>query len=360
MSIVFLCWRDIVDPNDANDAEYVRRCASYLAGEGYDVQLLTPRRSWAGTRNVVDGVAIERHGVVTLPLHAVWRGLHSIKNSDLVIDVINGPPWATPIYARNRLAVILQRYATVYRCEFGAGLGGLLGWVESCLLPIYKNTLIVTLSRSIKESLLKLGLKSQNIHVVEPGIDLAKYRPSKKAARPLLLYVGCLKRYKGLELLLRAFATVRRSHRDVQLFVGGCGGYEDDLRTLARRLDIQNSVWFLGYMSDEEKISLLGKAHALVVPSVCEGWETAAIEAAACGTPTVATWVDGLRDSVVHGETGLLIPEGDVHALSSAIHRILEDEPLRKKMSMKAVEWASRFDWSKKLEQFAGVVKLVA
>ena len=89
----------------------------------------------------------------------------------------------------------------------------------------------------------------------------------------------------------------------------------------------------------------LQAAWAAVQPSPKEGWGLTVVEAAACGTPVVATDAPGLRDSVRRDETGLLVPFADDAAMADALIRILTDSALRARLTGAAVEWASRFRW---------------
>jgi len=104
-------------------------------------------------------------------------------------------------------------------------------------------------------------------------------------------------------------------------------------------------VSFLGFLPAAEKTRRLQSAWALVQPSPKEGWGLTVVEAAACGTPAVATDAPGLRDSVRRDETGLLVPFADDAALAEALVRVLADDGLRARLSRAAVAWAANFRW---------------
>ena len=110
-------------------------------------------------------------------------------------------------------------------------------------------------------------------------------------------------------------------------------------------MGIAASVRFTGFISEAEKIALLGQAAVVVNTSEKEGWGMTVIEGNACGTPNVSTNVPGLRDSVRDGETGLLTPYGDVNALGDAVVRLLTDSQLRARMVERGLDWARRFSW---------------
>src|SRR5207247_2040670 len=103
---------------------------------------------------------------------------------------------------------------------------------------------------------------------------------------------------------------------DLTLEIAGQGDDRPRLEGLARELKLGDAVRFLGFVSEEEKRRLLRRAWAVVYPSPKEGWGISNVEAAACATPALASDSPGLRESVRHGETGFLVPHGDLRALA--------------------------------------------
>jgi glycosyltransferase involved in cell wall biosynthesis len=99
-------------------------------------------------------------------------------------------------------------------------------------------------------------------------------------------------------------------------------------------------------VGEEEKLRLLRRAWLHVLTSSKEGWGISNLEAAACGTPSVSTDVPGLRESVLHGETGLLVPHGNVPALADAIGGLIRDPTARERLGRQARAFAERFSWN--------------
>jgi glycosyltransferase involved in cell wall biosynthesis len=106
-------------------------------------------------------------------------------------------------------------------------------------------------------------------------------------------------------------------------------------------------VAFHGFVSEERKIDLMRAAWANIFPSPKEGWGITVIEAAACGTPSVASNSPGLRDSVWHGETGFLVPHGEVDALAARMVELADSPPLVERLGSRARRFAEGLTWER-------------
>ncbi len=107
----------------------------------------------------------------------------------------------------------------------------------------------------------------------------------------------------------------------------------------------------MGFISQDEKVDLLRRGWAAVYPSPKEGWGLTNIEAAACGLPAVASDSPGLRESVAHEKSGLLVRHGDVGAWAEALRRIACDESLRRRLREGAIEFAAQFGWDRAADE---------
>jgi glycosyltransferase involved in cell wall biosynthesis len=115
---------------------------------------------------------------------------------------------------------------------------------------------------------------------------------------------------------------------DAHLLVGGKGGHLEKMKSLVRQLDLERNVTFLGFVPDEQLNTLYNQARCVVVPSIFEGFGITVIEAIAAGTRVVGTDVDGIREILLSGEYGRLVPYGKHQALADAIIAEL-NEPKR-------------------------------
>jgi glycosyltransferase involved in cell wall biosynthesis len=189
--------------------------------------------------------------------------------------------------------------------------------------------------------------------VVHNGIGITPLeKVPPKESNPVLVFVGRLVRSKHPEHAIRAFDQIKVDLPDAELWILGEGYLRPRLERIAG-----DGVKFFGRVQDEEKFDLLKRAHVLLAPSVREGWGISVIEANAMGTPAIGYAVPGLRDSIVHEKTGLLVSPQNPRALAEAVKRILSDDRTVEKFSMNALQWSRGFRWDRSAEEFHGFLE---
>jgi glycosyltransferase involved in cell wall biosynthesis len=184
--------------------------------------------------------------------------------------------------------------------------------------------LVIAASTALAESARELGAAS--VEVIPSGVDVPA-EIGEEATPPHILYAGRLSPEKGVEELLSAT-------RGLELVIAGDGPLRDRVPGA------------LGFVPHDELQRLYGRAAVVACPSRREGFGVACLEAMAHGRPVVATNVGGLRDLVVDGETGLLVPARNGEALRNALERLLGDRELRRTLGLAGRERAlERFSW---------------
>ncbi|MGH7544779.1 MAG: glycosyltransferase family 4 protein, partial [Gemmatimonadota bacterium] len=228
-------------------------------------------------------------------------------------------------------------------------------WTAERLLPrVYAGIPVQAVSESTADDLVARGLARGRISVIHNGVDLERFRPDPRVPKfeaPAFLYLGRLKRYKGLEGILDVVAEIVGQGEAVYWIVAGKGDHERVLRKRVRTMRLRTVVELRGFVSEEEKIELLRRAWAVLYPSPKEGWGITNLEAAACGTPVIASDSPGLRDSVRPGVSGLLVPHGDRDAWVRAILRLVWEPGLRERLSRGAREFAQGFSWDRAADE---------
>jgi glycosyltransferase involved in cell wall biosynthesis len=268
---------------------------------------------------------------------------------DVVIEDINKIPCFTPWWTKAKVAVIVPHlFGTTAFREASLPVALAVVALESLVPAVYGRSRFVAISESTRDDLARRGIAPARVTVVHCGLDHGSYHPDpavKKSAAPTVLYIGRVRRYKGVDWVMRALPGVLARVPGARLVVVGDGPYLPALKRAARRMGVEGAVEFAGFLPLAEKVRRLREAWVLVQPSPKEGWGLTVVEAGACGTAVVAADSPGLRDSVRDGETGLLVPWGDDTRLADALALVLEDGALRERLGAAGIAWARHFQW---------------
>jgi len=358
--VVFLVWRDTGHPDGGGSEVYVERISSELCRRGYDVTIVCADHPNAPSDEVRGGVRFRRRGGrLTVYLRALAYLLsRDGRRADVVIDVQNGLPFFSPL-VRHRAVVVLVHH--VHREQWKMiypGVRGRFGWwIESRVAPrLYRGRPYVTVSDASAADLVELGVMPAQINVIQNGIDPAR-SPIQEQRRPTpsLCVLSRLVPHKQIEHALVAVAALRSEMPTLRLDVVGEGWWRSHLEELTARLGIADIVTFHGHTGDATRDAVLGKAWVLLVPSVKEGWGIAIMEAATHGVPAIAyAGAGGVRESVLHGRTGLLAD--DLDDLVRVTRLLLTDEHLRARIGTAARERARDFDWTSSAEKFGQLI----
>ena len=345
-----LAWRDLDDPEAGGSELHIDRIAAHWAQAGVEVTMRTSAA--AGQPEVVqrNGYRVirrsGRHSVFPAAAAAELTGRHGPR--DGLIEIWNGMPFGSPVWARGPRVVFLHHlHGVMWHGAFPSNprLARLGRFMEHHIAPLaYRRVPIVTLSSSSRDELVdELGFASDRVSVVPPGIS-ERYQPGRPlAADPTILVVTRLMPSKRVDEVVRAVADLRDSVPAVRLEVVGSGRELSALEDLARQRGITDAVHFLGRVSDDELLDAYGRAWVVASASLREGWGMTLTEAAATGTPAVATDIPGHRDAVDDQVSGLLVPED--RPLTDALRQVLTDEGLRSRLSTGALIHAQRFSW---------------
>ena len=268
---------------------------------------------------------------------------------DLVVEDINKVPCFSSVWTKAPVAVIVPHLfgATAYH-EADPAIATYVVALERLIPAAYRTSRFVVNSESTRDDLVGRGVPRERVAVVHCGMNHDRYSVDPavaKAAEPTLVFIGRLRRYKGLDWVLRTLPRVRERVPGVKLDVIGDGPWQEALVRQAKVEGLADVVRFHGFLPPAEKVRRLREAWALVQPSPKEGWGLTVIEAGACGTAVVAADSPGLRDSVRRDETGLLVPYGDEAALADALGRVLGDAALRERLASAGTRWAAGFRW---------------
>ena len=360
MRILAVNWQDLENPQAGGAEVHFFEIFGRIAAAGHAVTLVTSGWPGAAPRATVQGLDVRRvggrHSFALLGRGAVRRALREAA-WDVVVEDINKLPLFLPTVTRLPVYVIIPHlFGTTAFREAAWPVAAIVWLAEKPIPRVYRRAAFHAISDSTRDDLVARGVSADRIHVIYPGVDAARLTPQPEGTRtrnPTFLYVGRLKRYKGVETAIRAVGLARQGGSPVELAIAGQGDDRPRLERLTAELGLTDAVRFLGFVSEDEKRTLLRRSWATVFPSPKEGWGITNVEAAACGTPAVASDSPGLRESVRHEETGLLVPGDDPAALADALQRLARDSALVARLGRGGRAFAESLSWQRAATQTA-------
>jgi glycosyltransferase involved in cell wall biosynthesis len=350
--ILAVNWLDRENPQAGGAELHFFEIFRRLVSRGHSVTLVCSGFTGAAPHTVIDGIAVRRvAGRYTFAVAArrAVRAALAEGPWDVVVEDINKLPLYLPWLTDLPLYVIVPHLfgATAFR-EASWPVATIVWLAERPVPAVYRRAAFHAISESTREDLVRRGIPREHIRVIFPGVDATWFTPDtngRRAPTPRFLYVGRLKRYKGVEVALRALAEAKARGQALQFDIAGDGDDRPRLERFVRAAGLDRQVRFLGFVDETVKRDLLRGAWAVVFPSAKEGWGIVTVEAAACGTPAVAADSPGLRESVRHEDSGILVPHGDARALADALIRVAGDTALVERLGQGARRFAEGFSW---------------
>jgi glycosyltransferase involved in cell wall biosynthesis len=347
MHILVLCDRDWTHPQGGGSAANLREQSARWVEWGHRVSFLACSYPGASAREVVSSrMTLHRVGTrSTVFPRAIWRQARGlVPDADVVLEVINGVTFLTPLWLRTpRVALMNHRHWLHYQLEMGRVRGATAAFALETvpLRALYRHTPFIAVSKSTARELEELGVPAELITVNYTGLDADAYGLGDRARDPTILYLGRIKRYKHIEVLLGVLDAVPSA----VLEIAGDGDHRPELEHAIAGRGLTRRVRLLGPVDEATKRELLRRAWVHATASRCEGWCLAVMEAAASGTTTAALHVGGLPESVVHGSTGLLAAD-DAELVANTV-RLLTDHALRERLAKAAFARAQAFSWDR-------------
>ncbi len=358
MRILVVNWQDRENPEAGGAEVHLHEIFGRLAARGHDVHLLASGWRGAAPTGQLDGITVHRvssrYGFV-FQGRGAFRQLAAALRPDVVVEDVNKVPLNLPAVWNGPFALVVPHLfgATAFR-ELPAPVAALVWAAERPMPRVYARAWVHAISAATRDDLVARGFAAERVRVIYPGVDTARFAPDPSVPRdaaPTFLYVGRLKRYKQVDVAIRALAGVRARIPAARLLIAGTGDDRARLERAAREAGVSEAVEFLGFVSEDRKLDLYRRAWAVVLPSLKEGWGITNLEAAGCGTPAIAADNSALRESVRDGVTGYLVPTGDAAALSAALARIAGDPATRSRLGAGARAFAETFSWERTADE---------
>ena len=357
LRILIVSYRDLRHPEQGGAEVIIHEVYRRLRERGHEVTFLTSRFPGGADRDEIDGMAVHRIGNLYNFNFQTSRYIRKefADKVDVVVEDLNKLPFYTP--ALTRLPVLVNvphLFGTTVFQQAAFPLAAYVYLQERLIPRVYRNCEFQVLSESTRRDLESRGIPKDQLHVIRTGIDHDFYRPAERNGSqpgPYLLYLGRLKKYKCIEYPIEVLAELAREHPGVEYWIAGDGDYGEALAARAREKGVADRVKLLGYVEGKEKQDLLARARVLCYTSPKEGWGLSVIEANAVGVPCVASDSPGLCEAVRDGETGYLVPHGDLSALRNRLGELLGDADRWDQMSRRGIEWAQEFHWDRMTDE---------
>lgn len=351
-------WQDRLNPQAGGAEVHLHEIMGRLAARGHEIHLLASRWRGGALLELVDRIIVHRissrYGFV-FKARGEFRALAAELQPDVVVEDVNKVPLNLPwLWSGPFVLLVPHLFGTTAFRELPAPLAAIVWGAERPMAWVYRRAAVHAISASTRDDLVARGFRPDAIRVIYPGVDTVRFAPSPavpRAAVPTFLYVGRLKRYKQVDVAIRALARVRASVGEARLLIAGTGDDRARLERVAAAAGVAGAVEFLGFVTEERKLELYRTAWAVLLPSLKEGWGITNLEAAGCATPAVAADNSALRESVKDGVTGYLVATGDAVALADRLARLAGDPALAARLGSGARAFAESLSWERTAQE---------
>ena len=341
-----LAWRDLDDPDaggsEVHADEFMRRWAE----AGLDITHRTSAAIGLPATATRNGYQIIRRGsrYSVFPRAVSSELVRRMGTYDALVEVWNGVPWMSPVWSHKpRITFLHHVHGPMWDQLLPRPLAGVGRALEARFAPpFYRRTLTLTPSESTRGDLLGLGFRPDRVIAVNNGVDEVFHPGGQRCESPLVVCVGRLAPVKRQDQLIEAAVIARRRVPNLQLMIAGDGPLRPSLEARIAAHDAQGWITLVGRLNHVELLDVYRRAWLVSSASLVEGWGLTITEAAACGTPAVATDVSGHRSSIVDGVTGVLTP---LETLGDTIADVLLDRDRHAQLGAAALARARTLTW---------------
>jgi glycosyltransferase involved in cell wall biosynthesis len=261
-----------------------------------------------------------------------------------LVEVWNGVPWFSPMWCHKpRITFLHHVHGPMWDQLLPGPFAAMGRTIEARIAPpFYRRTLTLTPSDATRDELLHLGFRPDRVRAVPNGVEDVFHPGGQRAEVPTVVCVGRLAPVKRQDELIEAAVIAKRRVPDLQLIIVGEGPLKPVLEARIAGHHAHDWIHLPGRLTHDQLVDVYQRAWMVSSASLAEGWGLTLTEAAACGTPAVATDINGHRSSVVNGVTGSLVP---LEQLGHEMAELLLDHPRREAMAAAALARARTLTW---------------
>ncbi len=365
--ILWFTWKDKKNMASGGAEIVNEELAKRLVADGHQVILLVAGVDGAPDREERDGYTVIRVGNRWSVYWEAYRYYqkHLVGWPDLVIEEVNTIPFLTHLYIKDIKIIYLFyqlcREIWFYQMFFP------LNWIGYWLEPFYLRRMatnrftVLTESKSARDDLARYGFDKALTHIFSIGLEIqpvTDLNRIKKYDQPTLLSLGAIREMKRPHLQIAAFEIAKQSVPNLKMKIAGLGfrPYFHKVMKLIEESPYRQDIEYLGKVKQTQKMELMQRAHLIAVTSVKEGWGLIVTEANSQGTPAVVYDVDGLRDSVIDGQTGLIAQENSPAGLAKAMVKLLTDQKKYHTLRQQAWQHSRGMTFDNGYQQFISIL----
>ncbi|MEP7047279.1 MAG: glycosyltransferase family 4 protein [Ilumatobacteraceae bacterium] len=341
-----LAWRDLDDPDAGGSEVHADEFMRRWAAAGLEITHRTSAAAGQPATATRHGYKVVRRGsrYSVFPRAVASESVRRMGRYDALVEVWNGVPWMSPLWCHKpRITFLHHVHGPMWDQLLPRPFAGVGRAMEARLAPpFYRRGLTLTPSEATRQDLLGLGFHADRVVAVNNGVDPMFTTGGRRNETPLVLCVGRLAPVKRQDELIEAAVVAKRRVPDMRLVIIGDGPLRPALEARVAAYGAADWISFAGRLSHAELVEHYQRAWLVSSASLAEGWGLTLTEAAACGTPAVATDVSGHRSSVVDGVTGVLVP---LDRLGQTIADVLLDGSRRTQLAEAALIRARTLTW---------------
>ncbi|MFS8213467.1 glycosyltransferase family 4 protein [Paenibacillus sp. S29] len=361
--VLLLSWRDIRSPKSGGAEIFTHEMLKRSQQGRFQFIHFSPQFEGMSEHEVIDGITYIRKGNIYSVIYYAMRYYRRHRRKiDYVINQANTHQFFTRFWveASKRIFFIHQLTREIWfeNAKFPLNVIGF--HMEPLMLKLARKDRTLTVSPSTRYDLLKLGFHPDRVHLLPEGIEFDHWPREQfltKESNPTFMYAGRFVKYKGIDLVVEAFGQLKEKFPQAMLWIAGKTDktyVAEQLLPIMKRYGLtygepdeqgqsQADITFYGFVSAEHKLELMSRAHALVFPSLREGWGLTITEAAAVGTPSIVSNSPGLVDATDFGKSGYLCFHGDIRGLSEQMERAAKGGEDYMAIRERAYQYALRF-----------------
>ena len=235
-----------------------------------------------------------------------------------------------------------------------------------------ESSCIIANSYFTKNKIINLGIKSNKIKVIYPGVDMLNFSSEEninyfkkyKNFKPILLTIARLEKRKNHKKIIYAVHDLVKEFQNLLYLIAGDGREMKKISKLIDKLNLKKNVKILGKVNERDKTFLFKISDLHVMPTILdkrslsiEGFGISYIEAGLYGIPSISSGLGGTKESVINGKTGIICNPNNVSSIKDSIKKVLINKKMYKKMSVNSKNFSKKFLWKNIIKNYLNLIK---